>query len=139
MGKRKRGEDTAEKQITSIVHRLQALFGMPPVPTFLEDEELMQRFAQKLQLSPQICKPAAHISRKYYECALVDGRQKQSAVAAVSVFVVAWLLDVEEKPDLTAVANIAKVPTASLTNVYRKVRDHIRYLMPPDLACRKLP
>lgn len=135
-GKRKR-DDELEKQINVHVKRLSQVLDLPPLTAFIEDEELMIRFAQRLQMSPLVCRPAAHISQHAYKFGLVGAKTKQCSVAAASVFVVAWVLDLEEKPSLATVAMIAKVPTTAVQTVYSALKKHLRYLWPPEFECRK--
>lgn len=124
-----------EKQIDKRVKQINKALGLTQPGAYVEDQELMARFVNRLQLSPQVCKPASHISKEAYKYGLV-GRSPQTAIVASSILIVAWLLNVEEKPKFTDVSVIAKVSEAAVRAVYKHVHQHIRRLLPKDFICR---
>eukprot|EP00418_Pyrodinium_bahamense_P092442 CAMPEP_0179026326 /NCGR_PEP_ID=MMETSP0796-20121207/8455_1 /TAXON_ID=73915 /ORGANISM="Pyrodinium bahamense, Strain pbaha01" /LENGTH=343 /DNA_ID=CAMNT_0020722399 /DNA_START=24 /DNA_END=1055 /DNA_ORIENTATION=- len=124
-----------EKQIDKRVKQISKALGLAQPAAYVEDQDLMARFVQRLQLSPQVCKPASHISQEAYKYGLV-GRQPQTAIVASSILIVAWLLNVEEKPGFASVSAIAKVPEAAVRGAYKPIRAAIRRLLPKDFVCR---
>eukprot|EP00440_Ansanella_granifera_P072939 gb/GFBE01079155.1/.p1 GENE.gb/GFBE01079155.1/~~gb/GFBE01079155.1/.p1 ORF type:complete len:339 (+),score=99.21 gb/GFBE01079155.1/:1-1017(+) len=99
-----------------------------PSHTYLDDEELMKRYVTRMGLSAQVVGPAKHIAMQAFKQDLV--KKSQAAAMASAIFVVAWLLDVEQKPRLLDVANVAKVTEASVKAAYKNLRPHLRSLLP---------
>jgi len=124
-----------EKQIDKRVKEIHKTLGITQPAAYVEDDELMARFVNRLQLSPQICKPASHISQEAYKYGLV-GRQPQTAIVAGAILIVAWLLNVEAKPTFTDVAVIAKVSEPAVRSAYKHIHGGIRRLLPRDFVCR---
>lgn len=100
-----------------------------------QTEELIARFVSRLQLSQEVSKPAVHITQQASRYGLV-GSQRQSAVIASSIYIVAWLLDVEPRLSLADVASIARVPETIVKNAYTALRPHTRHLIPSNFVCR---
>jgi len=124
-----------EKQIDKRVKQINKALGLVQPAAYVEDQELMARFVNRLQLAPQVCKPASFISKEAYKYGLV-GRQPQTAIVASAIFLVAWMLNVEEKPKFGDVAAIARVSEASVRAAYKHMRSSIRRLVPQDFVCR---
>lgn len=120
-----------ERVIDKRVKELRMLLDIPEPTAYARDEELMARFVNRLQLAPPVCKPAQHISRMAYKFGLV-GKLPQTAIVASSIFIVAWLLNVEEKPSFTDVASIAKISEVPVRNAYKLLHGQIRRLLPDD-------
>eukprot|EP00419_Tripos_fusus_P045917 CAMPEP_0172813474 /NCGR_PEP_ID=MMETSP1075-20121228/10682_1 /TAXON_ID=2916 /ORGANISM="Ceratium fusus, Strain PA161109" /LENGTH=340 /DNA_ID=CAMNT_0013653179 /DNA_START=59 /DNA_END=1078 /DNA_ORIENTATION=+ len=118
-----------EKQIDKRVKEISKILGLIQTGAYVEDQELMARFVNRLYLSSQICKPASHISQEAYKYGLV-GKSPQTAIVASSILIVAWLLDVEAKPTFTHVATIAKEPEATVRAAYKNMHQHISRLLP---------
>merc|ERR1712187_228526 len=78
------------KQIDKRVKQISKTLGLMQPGAYIEDQELMARFVNRLHLSPQICKPASHISKEAYKYGLV-GKSPQTAIVAASILIVAWL------------------------------------------------
>jgi len=124
-----------EKQIDKKVKEINKVLGLSQPAAYVEDQDLMARFVNRLQLAPQVCRPASHIAMEAYKYGLV-GRQPQTAIVASSILIVAWLLNVEQKPRFTDVATIAKVSEASVRGAYKSIRPAASRLLPKDFVCR---
>lgn len=132
-GKRERDfEKTIEKRVKELSRDLEI-----PLPTrFVEDEDLMARFVNLLELTRDICKPAMHIARQADRFGFVR-MKAQGPVVACAILIVAWLLDVPNKPEFTQVANVAKVSESQVRTAYRGILPRIRQgLLPEDFRCR---
>jgi len=134
-GKRERDfEKAIEKRVKELARDLEI-----DLPTrFVEDEDLMARFVNLLELTREICKPAMHIARQADKLGVVRAKaQAQGPVVACAILIVAWLLDVPKKPLFTEVANVAKVSEAQVRAAYRGILPRIRQgLLPEDFRCR---
>jgi len=124
-----------EKQIDKRVKHICKTLGLMQPGAFVDDQELMARFVNRLCLPSQICKPASHISKEAYKFGLV-GKSPQTAILASSILIVAWLLNVEAKPTFTNVSAITKEPEATVRAVYRYLHPHISRLLPKDFVCQ---
>jgi len=122
-----------EKQIEKRVKQISKTLGLIQTGAYVEDQELMARFVNRLYLSPQICKPASHISKEAYKYGLV-GKSPQTAIVASAILIVAWLLNVEAKPTFTNVSTIAKEPEATVRAAYKSMYPHVERLLPTDFA-----
>jgi len=125
-------EKTIEKRVKELSRDLEI-----PLPTrFVEDEDLMARFVNLLELTRDICKPAMHIARQADRFGVVRAKA-QGPVVACAILIVAWLLDVPNKPEFTEVANVAKVSESQVRQAYRGILPRIRQgLLPEDFRCR---
>merc|ERR1712087_746126 len=123
-----------EKVIDKRAREIRRLLDIPEPPAYAQDEELLARFVSRLQLAPPVCKPASHISQWAYKFGLV-GKLPQTAILASSIFIVAWLLNVQEKPNVVDVSVIAKVSEASVRSAYKQLHESIRFLLPEDFRC----
>jgi len=130
--KRLGDEKKIEKRVKELARDLE--IGLPT--RFVEDEDLMARFVNLLELTREICKPAMHIARQADKLGVVRAKA-QGPVVACAILIVAWLLDVPKKPLFTEVANVAKVPEAQVRAAYRGMLPRIRQgLLPQDFLCR---
>lgn len=110
---------------------------------YVEDPHLMARMVTQLGLAKEVAKPASHILQQAYRTGAALGQAKlqkmpQSTLMATAIFVVAWLLDVQQKPSFLQVAAIARVTEAQVRSCYQLMHPCLRYLLPPkeDFACR---
>jgi len=124
-----------EKQIDKRVKDICKTLGLMQPGAFVEDQELVARFVNRLRLSSQICKPASHISKVAYKYGLV-GKSTQTAIVGSSILIVAWLLNMEAKPTFMNVSAITKESEAAVRAVYRYLHPHISRLLPKDFVCQ---
>jgi len=122
---------------------------------YFETEDLYKSYVQSLGLTDKVVKPAKHLATEAVKQRLVKTRKDLNerlvvtAAMASSIFVVAWLLDVEKKPRLADVANAAKVSEGYAKMTYSMIREEIikkqnDKLLPQDyleywVRLRKLP
>eukprot|EP00928_Gymnodinium_smaydae_P061150 TRINITY_DN45304_c0_g1_i1.p1 TRINITY_DN45304_c0_g1~~TRINITY_DN45304_c0_g1_i1.p1 ORF type:complete len:349 (-),score=42.90 TRINITY_DN45304_c0_g1_i1:99-1145(-) len=134
-------ETRVEKAIKKVVDELTAKLGdelREPRRT-IEADEFMGRWVSRLQLSREICQPAAHICKQVSKLNIATkGPIDELAVAAAAIFMVAWLLDVERKPSFADVAAVAKVGEPKVRALYAKIRAQIRALLAelPGFQCK---
>lgn len=128
-------EGDFEKQIQKKVRQLSDDLEIPLPTIYVQDEELMARFVSRLELTKEVCKPASHIARQAHALGLV-GNKVQVPVVACAILIVAWLLDVAQKPGFAHVGVVAKVSESSVKATYRGILPHIRRLLPEDFRCR---
>lgn len=126
-----RTEDEHEKLVKQKVQDLKkVLRGELTVANVdsLPPEELMRRFVSRLQLSSEVCLPAVAIVQGVSKCGLArcSGDRDECALIAATIFAVAHLFDVPNKPRLTDAALIAIVPERMVKEKYSKVlRPHV--------------
>jgi transcription initiation factor TFIIIB Brf1 subunit/transcription initiation factor TFIIB len=129
-----------ENSIAEQVKELTKQLGLAKTVMYAEDPELMTRLVARLQLAPQCAKPASHIVQESYRQGKLLGARinkvSQDTLMAAAIFIVAWLLDVEQKPEIRYVASIARVNPSQVIDAYLVVRPKLRYLMPKDFVCR---
>merc|ERR1719277_184387 len=88
----------------------------------------MGRYVSRPYLSNDVCAPAVHISKSALRYGIVT-QVRQQAVVASSIFVVAWLLNVEKKPTITEIANVTKASEAEVKEAYAAIRCNSRTLL----------
>jgi len=132
-GRERDFEKTIEKRVKELSKDLEIM-----LPTPVEDEELMARFVNKLELPREICKPALHIARQAVKLDVVRTKaQAQIPVMACAILIAAWLLDSPKKPDFEQVAKETKVEDAQVRAAYKSMWARIRQgLLPEDFQCR---
>lgn len=132
-----------ESSINGEVRDLTKQLGLAKGVAYAEDPELMARLVGRLQLAPQCARPASAIVQETYRQGKLlgpkIGKVTTETRMAVSIYIVAWLLDVEQKPEIRQVAAVARVNAAQVMDAYLMVRPKLRYLMPAlpkDFVCR---
>lgn len=114
---------------------------------YFETEDLYKSYVQSLGLTVEVVKPAKHIATEAVKQRLVktskdlNERLVVTAAMASSIFVVAWILDVEKKPRLADVAKAAKVSEGYAKMTYSSIRKEILTkgnptLLPQDYLSR---
>ncbi|CAE7684693.1 TFIIB1 [Symbiodinium sp. CCMP2592] len=105
-------------------------------------DEILHRYVTRLGLAAQVVAPAKHIAWQALQQDVVKKGKgllehtMASASMAASIFVVSWLLDVEQKPRLGEVATVVKVSEGSVQVAYSSIRQRLRYLLPKDFVIR---
>eukprot|EP00811_Abedinium_folium_P036620 NODE_9312_length_1432_cov_10.056705.p1 GENE.NODE_9312_length_1432_cov_10.056705~~NODE_9312_length_1432_cov_10.056705.p1 ORF type:complete len:348 (+),score=99.81 NODE_9312_length_1432_cov_10.056705:134-1177(+) len=100
----------------------------------IRPEEILSRLVSHLQLSPEVCAPAAHFSRQVWRYGHAGGGS-QCEVLASSILIIAWLLNVEQKPHFRDVAAIARVSEARVRHCYQSLRPRVGQLLPENFRC----
>eukprot|EP00929_Paragymnodinium_shiwhaense_P062341 TRINITY_DN31126_c0_g1_i2.p1 TRINITY_DN31126_c0_g1~~TRINITY_DN31126_c0_g1_i2.p1 ORF type:complete len:522 (+),score=145.21 TRINITY_DN31126_c0_g1_i2:143-1708(+) len=104
-------------------------------------KEVMPRALERLQLSQEVLKPAVHVTTQAWKLGVGTGGGKgcSAAVTASSIYLMAWLLDVELKPSLASCATELKVTPAVAEQAYADMRPFIDRLLaelPGGFKCR---
>jgi len=102
---------------------------------YIQPEELMARFVNKLGLSNDICKPAIHVCSEAYRLNMT-WTHSQEAVTIGAVMVVAWLLNVPNKPHLEDAVKAIKLDFRVVGKAYGEIRRHIKGLLPKNFVIR---
>lgn len=100
-----------------------------PSQRYVEDEELMKRCAMRLDLSHEVIGPARHVVRMADRAGAI--KRSQGPFIAAAIMIVAWLLDVPEKPRFEKVAAATRETEASVKDAYKKVYTNLRSWLPP--------
>jgi len=128
-----------EKSIQAEVRELTRQLNLERPVVLAADPELMARIVNSLQLAPECGKPAGHIVRECYKQGKLLGpkinKMSPDVLMAVSIYIVAWLKDVEQKPKISDVAAKVRVKPSKVTDAYLMVRPLLRSLLPKDLVC----
>lgn len=88
------------------------------------------RYCSKLGLHATE-KAAEHISMQASRFGLT-GSKSPNVVAAAAIFIVAYLLNLQNKPSLETLAEVAQVKPATLKQAYAAIRQPIERLLPVD-------
>eukprot|EP00930_Biecheleria_cincta_P043002 TRINITY_DN29581_c0_g1_i1.p1 TRINITY_DN29581_c0_g1~~TRINITY_DN29581_c0_g1_i1.p1 ORF type:complete len:348 (+),score=74.88 TRINITY_DN29581_c0_g1_i1:26-1045(+) len=120
-----------EKIIQKRIKQLCTDLQMETLPSqrYVEDEELMKRCAMRLELSHEVIGPARHVVREAERAGAI--KRSQGPFIAAAIMIVAWLLDVPEKPRFEKVAAATKETEASVKDAYKKVYTNLRTWLPP--------
>lgn len=135
-----KSEADLEKSLRRRVSELQRALSskLKAISAYISPAELMNRFVSRLQLHHEVSTPAVTIAQraKQFDVVRPKNEKEQCAIIASSIFMVSWLLDVDEKPRLADVSVIAKVPEGTVQDTYNKMRPHATMLLPETFKVR---
>jgi len=145
-------EDDFEKQMSKCISRLRKALGSElrqGQNTYINPDELAQRYVGKLQLSVHLCKPVVDFAKKAHQLrksTLIPawcssgGDEEQSALIMSAISVVAYLSEVpdSDRPSLDQLSSVAKISPNSISRAYDVLRPHVEVLLPEALLSRSL-
>lgn len=138
--KKDHAADRLESNIETHVNALTKILGLGKQKAYAEDEGLMNRLVQQLGLPLPLAKHATHIVQQVYRHAAIIGKGinklSQNSLIAVSILIVALLMDAEPKPSFGRVAVLARATEANVKFAYKLIHPKLRYLLPKDMKFR---
>eukprot|EP00933_Yihiella_yeosuensis_P033540 TRINITY_DN27220_c0_g1_i1.p1 TRINITY_DN27220_c0_g1~~TRINITY_DN27220_c0_g1_i1.p1 ORF type:complete len:414 (+),score=60.29 TRINITY_DN27220_c0_g1_i1:39-1280(+) len=124
-------QEAFERQIQKNVQRLAADLNLVAETSSRDHTELMQRYVARMGLSHQVCEPASYIAKQAYRYG-IGGKLPQSAIVASCIFIVAWLLDVSQKPRFQDVGVIAGTTEGKVQAAYAALLPCLRNCLPEN-------
>lgn len=115
----------------------------PSISASMASDNYVVRYCSKLGITPAE-RIAEHVSVQANRFGLSSGRSP-NLIAAASIFLVAHLINLPNKPTLEAVADVAQVKLSGLRSAYSAIRQPIERILPSELpfdvkeALQRLP